>query len=247
MRSCGRRGPHDRCWTGALVPRVVDRRPRALAQRRGKTLVRSRGLVAAPTGRLRQRPRVCWYADSEQARSHLAGTGRIEGRCDLDHQAVAWQAERSSHRCRHTRCSNSSEASTLSGCELATGTPVRATLSAPPPVTLSRLLNWESRPRGDRGCRNPIGKQQVELGATLATSLSLSARRFSAYATVVDSVGRRSGWWRCLCRSSAPVADIETSLSRPGARWRTTSPRWLASSHTGSRGQCVIHASSVSA
>jgi hypothetical protein len=54
------------------------------------------------------------------------------------------RAKRSSHRCRRRRCSKSSEASTLSGCDLATGTPVRATLSAPPPVTLLRLLKLKS-------------------------------------------------------------------------------------------------------
>jgi hypothetical protein len=109
---------------GLRSPQFGDRRrsrPRGRRDYRngGKTLVRSRGLVAVPAGRLRQRPRVCWYADSEQARSHLAGTGRIEGRCDLDHRAVAWQAERSSHRCRHARCSNSSNSGAITATRLA--------------------------------------------------------------------------------------------------------------------------------
>jgi hypothetical protein len=68
----------------------------------------ARGL-AARSGRLRQRPRVCWTADSSKQDHILRRHGPYRGSLQRRPTGLSLgEAERSSHRCRHTRCSNSS-------------------------------------------------------------------------------------------------------------------------------------------
>jgi hypothetical protein len=64
----------------------------------------------------------------------------------------------------------------------------------------------------------------------------------AAWAAGVQTV---DGWPR-VRKYSLPAADTETTTPRSGARWRAMKPRSFASSHTGSRGHEVRHASSTS-
>ena len=74
----------------------------------------------------------------------------------------------------------------------------------------------------------------------------MRARDYANEAARAPRVQTVDGWpW--VRKYSLPAADTETTTPRSGARWRMMKPRSFASSHTGSRGHEVRHASSTSA
>jgi hypothetical protein len=77
-------------------------------------------------------------------------------------------------------------------------------------------------------------------------ALLMLARDYANEAARAAGVQTVDGWpW--ARKYSLPAPDTETTTPRSGARWRAMKPRSFASSHTGSRGHEVRHASSTSA